>query len=348
MLNQYRNLAGAAQATYATEKVWKHPQEVAALYATEDGRGLARNFGHFQAHDLGQPSNAGQLKASRNSVGQASAGQFGTAVGISAHGSAKRLGYGSRRGQPSEAGSGVTRHTIASSEKRKFPLRPTTAQQRSRMAFASHGLGQQDSIEELAEKEMRRLDSQMSQANLSLALTNVHGNSHTRLSSGRTSQAGRARAKLSQQARNIYMSNNLTVSHGLDASSQLKDTEATVSQPPGGATRHGAAASQGPPSAAAHRYSRGMSRKQSVVVSKAAQHAAKPSTAPSSRQRPKTAALRRSHYGGHQAAQQAGTTPSYYREPSLTEADVPSFQPTRAKAKLSMKQYRSSKERWPE
>lgn len=49
VLNQYRNLPGAAQASYATEKVWKHPKEAAALYATEDARGLGRNFGNFQA-----------------------------------------------------------------------------------------------------------------------------------------------------------------------------------------------------------------------------------------------------------------------------------------------------------
>ena len=62
------------------------------------------------------------------------------------------------------------------------------------MAFASHGPGQQDmcqdSVEELAEQEGARLDSRLSQANLSLALTNIHGQSHTHLSSGRASQAG--------------------------------------------------------------------------------------------------------------------------------------------------------------
>lgn len=213
------------------------------------------------------------------------------------------------------------------------------------MALASHGFAQQDSIGELAERGMYRVNSRLSQANLSLALTNFHGNSNTHLSSGRTSQAGRARAKLARQAANIYMSNNVTTSQGLDASSQLRDTEAATLVKQGGALGHDFASSQDPSSVLANRFSQGAARKQSMLVGKAAQQfPTKQSASAHKKQRPKTAALRRSHNAANAATNPAAAA-SFYQQPSqLTESDVPVAK-NRPKTKLSLKRQPSPKDK---
>lgn len=218
------------------------------------------------------------------------------------------------------------------------------------MAFASHGLGQQDmcqdSVEELAEQEGARLDSRLSQANLSLALTNVHGQSNTRLSSGRASQAGQSRARLSRQARNIYMSNNVTADPGLDASSQLREAETATMARPTGSNARDAASSQGLLSASANRLAKGAARKQSVAVGQGAHHSPpKHAQTPSRRQRPKTAALRRSQNTATTTVQHGGVAPSAFYQPSqLTDSDAAAGK-SRPRAKLQIKKRWSSKDR---
>lgn len=193
-----------------------------------------------------------------NRVG--TAGHLGTALGLSSRGSAPRLWLGGQRS--AKAAGGLTRHTIASKEKRKLHVRPTTAQQARGAALAvNKTVTQEDSVRDRSQKAR---GSGLSQANLSSALT------HTQLHSSRASPAGLGKARASKQARDLlYMSNAGTTDGALDGVSQLRETGPTTlgPAPPRPLDAREAASSRGIFSASAVRSTQSVARKQESAVS---------------------------------------------------------------------------------